>query len=94
VWERFRDELPGVKRPPSEYLRERFWYTTQPADEPEDPRHLREVFDWVGLDRILFASDYPHWDYDDPNRALSVRLTPAERRMVFRDNAVGVYGLS
>ncbi len=94
VWERFRDELPEVKRPPSEYLRERFWYTTQPADEPDDPRHLREVFDWVGLDRICFASDYPHWDYDDPNRALSVRLTPEERRKVFRDNAVAVYGLS
>ena len=91
-WERFRDELPAVKRPPSEYLRERFWYTTQPADEPEDPRHLREVFDWVGLARILFASDYPHWDFDAPDVAVPVRLEPERRERYMNRNAASLYG--
>ncbi len=94
LWERFRDELLEVRRPPSEYLRERVWFTTQPADEPEDPRHLRETFDWIGWDRILFASDYPHWDSDDPRHVFPMPLSGAERRMVFRDNAIGVYRLT
>ncbi|MEJ0016315.1 MAG: amidohydrolase family protein [Acetobacteraceae bacterium] len=36
-WERMRDEVPNVKRPPSEYVRENMWFTTQPMDEPERP---------------------------------------------------------
>ena len=64
-WQRFRDEVPHVKRPPSEYVREHFWFTTQPIEEPDNARHLRAVIEWIGVDRLLFSSDYPHWDYDD-----------------------------
>ena len=46
---------------------------TQPIEEPEPRTQLAEVFDWMGWDRILFATDYPHWDYDDPARALPIR---------------------
>jgi predicted TIM-barrel fold metal-dependent hydrolase len=93
LWQRFRAELPAVTRPPSEILREHLWITTQPADEPEAPRHLRDLFDWIGWDRICFASDYPHWDSDDPRHALPVRMSLPERRGIFRDNALHVYRL-
>ena len=36
-WATMRDEVPHVKRPPSEYIREHIWYTTQPIEEPEIP---------------------------------------------------------
>ena len=36
-WARMRDEVPHVKRPPSEYIRENVWYTTQPIEEPANP---------------------------------------------------------
>ena len=93
-WERFRDELPHLRRRPSEYIQNHFWFTTQPADEPERPEQLRETFDWIGWDKILYASDYPHWDFDDPRYALPMKLSQRERQMVFRDNAVAAYGLN
>lgn len=92
-WSRMRAEVPHLKRPPSEYIREHFWYSTQPIDEPENPRHLAEVMDWLGWDRILYASDYPHWDFDDPDYVFRINLSPEQRRMVFGDNARALYRL-
>jgi predicted TIM-barrel fold metal-dependent hydrolase len=92
-WQRFRDEVPHVKRPPSEYVRERFWFTTQPIEEPDNARHLRAVIEWIGIDRLLFSSDYPHWDYDDARFAFKTPLTDAERVKIFNTNARAVYKL-
>src|ERR1044072_3519392 len=91
-WERMRDEVPHVKRPPSEYIREHFWVSTQPMEEAEDPEHVIDAMRWIGFDRILFASDYPHWDFDDPVLALPPSLTDAQRRMIYGDNAKKLYG--
>ncbi len=93
-WARSRDELPRVKRPPSEYIRENIWFTTQPIEEPEQTEHMRDTLDWIGWDRIMFSTDYPHWDYDDPEHAFKIRLTEAERTAIFRGNACALYGLS
>ena len=92
-WERMRAETPRVKRPPSEYVREHFWFTTQPIDEPDDGRHLRSLIEWVGVDRLLFSSDYPHWDFDDPRFAFKTPLTEAERAKIFNANARALYKL-
>ena len=73
AWARMRDEVPHLTRPPSEYIRENMWFTTQPVDEPERPRDLRAIMDWIGWDRVLFATDYPHWDMDNPEPSPSKR---------------------
>ena len=93
-WERMRDEVPHLTDRPSETIRRHFWFTTQPAEAPERAEDLRRVIDWVGWDRILFASGYPRRDMDDPEQALPIRLTEEERRMVFGGNARAVYGLA
>jgi uncharacterized protein len=92
-WEHMRSEIPHVKRPPSEYLRERFWFTTQPIEEPQKPEHLADIIGWLGWDRLIFSSDYPHWDFDHPRHAFKFALTEAQKAMVFRGNAKAVYGL-
>jgi uncharacterized protein len=92
-FERFRDEVPHLKRRPSEYVREHFWFTTQPIEEPENAKHLRSVIDWIGTERLLFSSDYPHWDFDDPRFAFRTPLSEAEQRTIFNANARGVYRL-
>jgi predicted TIM-barrel fold metal-dependent hydrolase len=93
VWHRMRDEVAHVKRPPSETLREHFWVSTQPMEEPEKPAHLLDVLDWIGHDRVVFASDYPHWDFDDPFLALPPSLDEARRAQIFSGNARKLYGL-
>jgi uncharacterized protein len=92
-FDRFRDEVPHLKRRPSEYVKEHFWFTTQPIDEPDEARHLRSLIEWVGVDRLLFSSDYPHWDFDDPRFAFKTPLTEAERARIFNGNARTLYKL-
>jgi hypothetical protein len=92
-WERMRAETPHLRRPPSEYVRERVWFTTQPIEEPEYPEHLGDIMEWLGWDRLMFSTDYPHWDFDDPRQVFQGRLTDAQKTKVFRDNAKALYGL-
>ncbi len=94
IWKTLRREVPDLTMAPSEYMRRNVWYTTQPIEEPEPRQHLAEAFEWIGWDRILFATDYPHWDFDDPAQALPVRLTDAQRSGVFLENAQSVYGVA
>lgn len=94
VWATLRAELPHLKHPPSHYLRQQVWWTTQPMEEPEPREHLLDTIGWMGWDRLLFATDYPHWDFDDPTHALPLRINDAQRNSFFLGNACHVYGLS
>ena len=49
---------------------------------------------WIGTDRLMFSTDYPHWDFDDPRYAFKVPLTAAEKAAIFAGNAVNFYGLN
>ena len=86
-WTKLKRELPHLKRAPSEYIRSNVWFTTQPIEEPEPRTQLAEAIEWIGWDRVLFATDYPHWDFDDPAHALPMKLTEAQRQAVFLENA-------
>ncbi len=92
-WKTLKAEVPHLKRAPSEYLREHFWVSTQPMEEAEEPDHLMEVMTWVGFDHIMFASDYPHWDFDDPLLALPPALDHERRSKVLSENARALYRL-
>jgi predicted TIM-barrel fold metal-dependent hydrolase len=93
AWSQLREDVPHLTRPPSEYIREHVWFTTQPIEEPDDPAHLETALRHIGMnDRIMFASDYPHWDFDSPRQA--PKLFPAAlRRDIMGSNACRLYGL-
>jgi predicted TIM-barrel fold metal-dependent hydrolase len=93
AWEDMREELPQLDERPSEILRRHCWLTTQPIDEPENPKHLVDLLDQLDLDeKLLFASDYPHWDFDDPDRVLPASLIGAERReLILSANAESIF---
>ena len=92
-WQRMRSEVPHVRKPPSEYISKQVWFTTQPVEEPEQRRHLLDVFEWVGFDRLLFSTDYPHWDFDDPRFAFKAPMSDEEKRMVYSENARQLFRL-
>jgi predicted TIM-barrel fold metal-dependent hydrolase len=95
AWSFLRDDAASaLDRAPSELLRERFWFTTQPIEEPDDPGQLAFAFDALGMtDRIIFSTDYPHWDFDAPGQALPRALAPDVRAAILGENAVRLYGL-
>jgi len=64
-----RRESPWVKRLPSEYFYEHVRLSSQPLEVSPDKNQLIELLESAGgLENILlFASDYPHWDTDDPS---------------------------
>lgn len=86
-----RVTLP-LRELPSHYLRRQCWISADP-----DERALARVVDYVGGDRFLWASDYPHSDhtssYLDDLRALAAELDPAARRGLLGENAARLYGL-
>lgn len=92
-WDRMRKEVPHLKRSPMEYCRDNVYLTTQPIEEPFVTRHMNDILRWIGVDKLLFSTDYPHWDFDDPQRAFKVPLDPADKRAILRDNAVRLFGL-
>jgi uncharacterized protein len=88
-----RSEVPWLKRKPSDYIREHFRLATQPMEDL-DARTLLQLIDMMGSDELLvFATDYPHWDFDAPSRALPPGLPEDLRQKVLWRNADKVYGL-
>ncbi len=92
TWRLMRDELPHVRRPPSEYIREHVYVTTQPVEEPPRAEQLGAFFEAIDMPgRFLFATDYPHWDFDAPDRVFPSRLPADFLQAVMGDNARALY---
>lgn len=91
-WRDTRAEVPWMKRSPSEYFREHIRLTTQPMEEPERRDHMTAMIDMMdGSHTLLFSSDYPHRDTDNPT-LVGRWFTDSARARVFRDNAIETFG--
>jgi predicted TIM-barrel fold metal-dependent hydrolase len=92
-WRALRAEVPWLDRRPSEVAREHVRFTTQPLEHTDGRDDLLfEMLEAVGApETLLFASDYPHWDFDDPSFVLR-RLPEAWRERVLHANAAALYG--
>ncbi len=92
IWKTLKRETPHLKQLPSEYIRQQVWVTTQPMEEPERREHVLDTIEWIGWDRMLYSSDYPHWDFDDPAQVIPLRINETNRRKLFFTNAQKLYG--
>jgi predicted TIM-barrel fold metal-dependent hydrolase len=94
AWSQLRDEVPELDRLPSEYIDEHVWFDTQPMEEPDDPAHFLQMLEHAKLeDRLMFATDYPHWDFDAPENSLPRGLTKEQRAKILHGTACELYGL-
>ena len=91
-WKAHRAEIPWVTKRPLDYVVNNIRFTSQPMYEADKPEQLHAILDMMCAERtMLFASDYPHWDFDDPRRALKDVPENVRARM-FRDNATETFG--
>jgi predicted TIM-barrel fold metal-dependent hydrolase len=92
-FEKLRPQFPDEKRRPSEIVRgEQIALTMEPEEEILD-----YVLDVVGEDKVMYASDYAHWDCEFPNSVRAIRdreaVTPDRKRRVLSENAIRFFGL-
>jgi uncharacterized protein len=65
TWRGVRVEVPWIDREPAAIMRDHIRLTTQPFDSPPDAKGVADIIDMIDCDRMfLFASDYPHWQFD------------------------------
>ncbi|MGM0590130.1 MAG: amidohydrolase family protein [Halobacteriota archaeon] len=60
-----REDAPMLEKLPSEYMRD-FYYSSQPIEGlKEDPQYVLQMLAQMDApDTLLFATDYPHFDFD------------------------------
>jgi predicted TIM-barrel fold metal-dependent hydrolase len=88
-----RREVPFLEERPSHYLK-KMYFATQPIEEPENLGDLvkfMELYD--GEDNTIFASDWPHHDFDHPMKVHQVPFTNEVRRKVFGENALRLFNI-
>jgi predicted TIM-barrel fold metal-dependent hydrolase len=95
AWKKLKAEVPRLRRLPSEYIHDHIWLTTQPMEEPARPEQFQELLDSFPLaDRLMFSTDYPHWDFDAPDQALpKIKLEEGVAEAIMAGNARALYRL-
>jgi predicted TIM-barrel fold metal-dependent hydrolase len=92
-----RSEAPLLKKSPEEYIRDQFYFASQPVGEPNDPEMMQNTIANIGADSLLFATDYPHWDFDHPeafDQHLRETFDPEDRERILGGNAADVFNIS
>jgi hypothetical protein len=88
----YRRLVPFLEKRPSEYIREQMWFATQPVEEPDNAGQLAETIEHIGgAERVVFASDWPHHDFDHPRAVLRLPLGQDQKRKIMGENALALF---
>jgi predicted TIM-barrel fold metal-dependent hydrolase len=87
-------ECPALKKKPSEYITDMF-YGCQPMELTANSEMLEQTFKFIKAEtQLLYASDYPHWDFDLPSVIYDLPfLNETQKRQIMGTNAQKVFGL-
>ena len=91
TWRGVRAEIPWVKTPPSQIVRDHIRLTLQPFDEPEGAGRLERFCEQMKSDEmVLFSTDFPHWHYEGED-VLPIGAETALARKILWDNPRATY---
>jgi uncharacterized protein len=83
-----RKDVPFLKERPSHYLKQ-VNVCTQPIEEPDDLNDLVKIVElYEGEDTTMFASDWPHFDFDHPMKFAQTPFREDVLRKVMGENAL------
>ena len=88
-----QSDAPGLKRLPSEYIRE-MYFTSQPMEQGNHDL-LQATFKAINAEtQLLYSSDWPHWDFDTPGAmAWLPFLNETARRNILGETARKLFKL-
>jgi uncharacterized protein len=90
-WRGVRAEVPWVDRSPADIVRDHFRLTIQPFDAPAEPDRVERAIDHLRSDAILlYASDFPHWQFDG-DETMPAGIPTALRRKILVENPLATY---
>ncbi len=83
------DSMKPIKKKPSDYLRENFYITNSGVAWEPAIKFAQQV---VGVDRVLYAMDYPYQHQVDEVIALdNMTMSAEDKKMFFQTNAETVF---
>src|ERR1700694_17005 len=88
-------EAPLLRKMPSDYMRVLF-YTSQPLEVPlHNLDVLKTTFQMINAEtQLLYASDYPHWDFDLPSQIYDLPfLSESQKLRILGQNAASLFRL-
>lgn len=94
-YERMRDEAPLLNKMPSEYMKE-FYYSSQPLEQSAGAKNLQWMFEQFNAEsQLLYASDYPHHDFDLPSSIYDLPFLSKEaKNKILGENAIKLFKLN
>lgn len=92
-WEMFGDQwAPELKNPPSYYFRRQCYASVEADEEP-----VKYAIDFLGNDRLVFSTDFPHVDTKYPKsveRFLQLPIGAEDKKKILWDNCAAYYGIA
>lgn len=87
------NETPLLDKRPTEYFTDQFWVSCQPIEEIRGFPGTEFLAEFAGgWDRIVFSSDWPHWDFDSPT-VVNEYVPQEYRTKVWSENARAAFDL-
>ena len=89
-----QSEAPLLKKMPSDYMRESCFYSCQPMEKSSDVG-LKATLEMIKAEtQLLFASDWPHFDFDSPRVIYDIpHLSEQQKKKILGLNAAKLFGL-